>query len=834
MSNDFDARIKVGADTRDAEAGIDRVNSKVASMGDSASKAGAKAGTAFDGMCKSSEGAAAKMDQSTRSAARSMERYVAELQAGSRNTAAYYENMAKQRGADMAALGPYLQQMRLAEKQAEESMKTMGMSAKATAAALRGVPAQFTDIFVSLQGGQAPLTVFLQQGGQLKDMFGGAGNAAKALGSYVLGLVNPYTVAAAAVVGLVAAMAHAESTIRSHQSLMNQLEATGRAGYLNSDAIKQLKADMADLPGISKSMATAIISDLVQVRTLGGEALQKIALMSADFAAATRQDAAGAAKELAKAMEDPAKSARVLDDAFGFLTASQLLAIDAMVEAGNKAGAQEVLLDALQVRLKGVAEDGFTPLQKATDNFGNAWSQAMENVSDAGTLTAANELIGGLVNRVAELVEWLNRARLPEWMKDYTKGGLNGLVFRAIVGDGTPKPEFTGGASGAWGESTGGATGSWGGQSGSQTSELDKEIKQALEATKGYEAKGAAIEKVRGDIGRLSAALKKLRDDSKGDSAEAKALESRLEGANERLKSLTKTSSGYNKELSDQQKLIGKLSGLSSTFYKDWESLNKQYAQGRISLDALEESQAKLLAEQPFAIALAKEEAEVTKARVKAYEDDLKTQDALLKKRQESATKAEEAVQKALEEEEAYGLAASAGITLAEAVAQIAVARAEDAYQQALNRGPDAETLWALHREIDARKKLVEVMGQKGVREANKKAQDQIAKDWEKTSETIGSTLADYIMGGGKDAATYLKRLFATLVLQPVVKYGVQQGMNAIGLGGSGAGGAGGILGGGMPGGSFTDWSSMGANAGDWLMTQSTNLGLNGMQGLGD
>nr|GFB80970.1 hypothetical protein [Tanacetum cinerariifolium] len=65
-----------------------------------------------------------------------------------------------------------------------DSMGKTGISAKQTAAALRGVPAQFTDIATSLQGGQAPLTVFLQQGGQLKDMFGGASPAAKALGGY--------------------------------------------------------------------------------------------------------------------------------------------------------------------------------------------------------------------------------------------------------------------------------------------------------------------------------------------------------------------------------------------------------------------------------------------------------------------------------------------------------------------------------------------------------------------------------------------------------------------------------------------------------------------------
>lgn len=80
-----------------------------------------------------------------------------------------------------------------------DQLNKTGMSAKQTAAAMRMVPAQMTDIVVSLASGQAPLTVLLQQGGQLKDMFGGVGPAAKALGGYVAGLINPFTLAAAAV-----------------------------------------------------------------------------------------------------------------------------------------------------------------------------------------------------------------------------------------------------------------------------------------------------------------------------------------------------------------------------------------------------------------------------------------------------------------------------------------------------------------------------------------------------------------------------------------------------------------------------------------------------------
>ena len=56
-----------------------------------------------------------------------------------------------------------------------------GLSAKAMTAATRQLPAQFTDIFTGLVSGQSPMSVFIQQGGQLRDIFGGIAPAARAL-----------------------------------------------------------------------------------------------------------------------------------------------------------------------------------------------------------------------------------------------------------------------------------------------------------------------------------------------------------------------------------------------------------------------------------------------------------------------------------------------------------------------------------------------------------------------------------------------------------------------------------------------------------------------------
>lgn len=764
------------------KAGLSEIKQDVKAVGDEAAQAGTKAGTAFDGMGKSSQTAASSIDRSTRSIIGSLEREMAAMQAGGKGTAAYYETIAKQRGADMAALGPYLQQMRLFEKQAEESFKTVGMSARQTSAAMRGVPAQISDIVVSLQGGMPVMTVFMQQGLQLRDMFGGFAAAGKALGSTLLGLVNPYTVVAAAVVGFGAAMAYSESTLRTNMALMAQLEATGRAGFLNSDAIKQLKKEMIELPGISKSMASAIIADLVQVRTLGGEALQKIALLSADFATATGQDAAGAAKELAKAMEEPAKGARVLDEAFNFLTVSQLVAIEAMVEAGDKAGAQGVVLDALGARLKGLADENLTPLEKATKNFGDAWDQAMANVANAGTLTAANDLVAGLVNRFAELVGWLNRAKLPAWMDQAAfKGGLNGMVYRAIVGDNIPKPAFTGGTTGSWGDNTGGASGSWGTPGAKSTA--DQELSELLDTTKAFKGKKDAVEDLNKTLGRLQTQQQRLRDEGRGDSKEADELQARINGVNEKIKSLSKTrGDGAKKEQSAYAELAASIqakidannaevtqSGKLNDAQKAEIKLNADLKEGKIKLSAAHEAdlrgrigvwkqQEKDKAQAKENVALYQQQLDIEK---QVTEDYLKRSKAL-----ESARQAMDAYEQSAKED-FERLQLEAGLIGMSNQARAVALAQYDAELELKRKIAEIERLDATTAQKDELIDRARVVSYQRMASAQTKAYND---EWNKAYDQASQSLSDALMAGGKNGAEYIEGLFRSLVLRPVIQ----------------------------------------------------------------
>ena len=177
------AEIEIVVNGGQAKQSLNDIAKAVDGVAVSADNAGASMSKVGDG----ADAGVAKASAATKRFEEQLKRLNLELESGGKNTSAYISARAAAAGADSAALAPLLAQYdKLKAKQAianaeftksGKAMTEYGMGIKATNAALRQVPAQFTDIIVSLQGGQAPLTVLLQQGGQLKDVFGGVGNA---------------------------------------------------------------------------------------------------------------------------------------------------------------------------------------------------------------------------------------------------------------------------------------------------------------------------------------------------------------------------------------------------------------------------------------------------------------------------------------------------------------------------------------------------------------------------------------------------------------------------------------------------------------------------------
>lgn len=222
--------------------------------------------------------------------------------------------------------------------QASEGMNKAGMSAKAYQAALRGVPAQFTDIFTSIAAGQPITMVALQQGGQLKDMFGGIGPAAKALGGYVLGLVNPFTVAAAAAGAL--ALAYYKGSEQS-DALRNSLILTGNFSKASEAQLIEL-AEAADQVTGTFGQAAGALAQLTSAGVNTSGNLKLITTTAVEMQRVTGKAVEETVAEFIKLGKDPVAGIVELDEKYRFLTASVYAQIKALSDQGNAVAAADL------------------------------------------------------------------------------------------------------------------------------------------------------------------------------------------------------------------------------------------------------------------------------------------------------------------------------------------------------------------------------------------------------------------------------------------------------------------------------------------------------------
>lgn len=243
-------------------------------------------------------------------------------------------------------LGVLTRQLREVRTEAARPLPTknniteLGVSAGQTAQAMRQLPAQFTDIFTSLQGGMPFFTVLVQQGGQIKDSFGGVEPALKGVSSALLGMVNPYTVAAAAVGLVVYAWYDAEQQAQA---------------YTKALVLSRNEAAATTLTLVTMAQKT---SDALQVAAgVGAEAAQAVG-SNGKIAAQNLQDVANAAvamKEIsgqaldetiamyAKLAEDPVKGMQKLNEQVNFMTLALYEQVKALQEQGRNQDAVTVI-----------------------------------------------------------------------------------------------------------------------------------------------------------------------------------------------------------------------------------------------------------------------------------------------------------------------------------------------------------------------------------------------------------------------------------------------------------------------------------------------------------
>ncbi len=402
---------------------------------------------------------------------------------------------------------------------ADTQLRSLGQAGKLTARELQQVGFQLNDLFVQLASGGNPFVALIQQGSQLSGTFGGVGNAARALTSLITPMGVAIAAAAAATGVFAVAAAKTEQWQRAVADLQATLQGTGRGGQFSDSQLGAIIDQLARAPGVTRDAATKSVAELARVQSIGVDLFQGLARVAADYARITGTDVPTASKTLAQAFADPAQGAKQLESVLGTLSATTLLSAQRLADQGNAIGAQSVLFAGLEQAVRGAALNGLTPLQKATNDLGNAWDKTMGSFRESEGLKNANAGLSSLLTTVARAIEQL--PELEQRARSTFKGTLFGLVVDKVL-----TPPQTGSVSASF-DAPGAQA---------EVSSTDVRIKAALKLGEAYKTQAS-------EITGLVAKQKTLREAlalAGPGTEEAKALQDRIAGVGDRISSLRK------------------------------------------------------------------------------------------------------------------------------------------------------------------------------------------------------------------------------------------------------------------------------------------------------
>jgi lambda family phage tail tape measure protein len=334
-----------------------------------------------------------------------------------------------------AQAAPFIAQLKAQEKQ----MKLTGISAGQYNQAMRMLPAQITDVVTSLASGMPVWLVAIQQGGQIKDSFGGVGNTFKAL----LSFLNPVNVGLAALVVSMGALVKAGyDAYKSQRDLQEALVLTGGYAGTSGAQFDKLAQDINNSTDATIGNIRSIATELAKSGKFTIDQIKAITKTTAQWSTVTGESSDKITDYFNKIAGDPVKGLAELNEQFNFLSEGQLTYIADLEKTKGKTEAvttaTKLFADVMDQRLAELA-DSATPLEKMWADIKKWASDAWGWVGDH-TLAALNLIIDVVAGTVEQVHYLLNQGDIliGEFIVSATKAmqkipGLNGVGDSVIA-----------------------------------------------------------------------------------------------------------------------------------------------------------------------------------------------------------------------------------------------------------------------------------------------------------------------------------------------------------------------------------------------------------------
>jgi hypothetical protein len=196
----------------------------------------------------------------------------------------------------------------------------------------------------------------------------------------------------------------AREAIKIAKQTEQVIKSTGKAAGLSAEEISEMAGALSEVTNFEDDAIQAGENMLLTFTNVGKDVFPQATETMLDMSQALGTDLNGAAMQLGKALNDPIKGIGALSRVGVSFTAEQKEMIKAMVEVGDTAGAQKVILDELAKEFGGQARAQVDPIIQLQ----NAWGNLKETLGGA-VLPVINSLAQAALPYLMGAVEAIGR-----------------------------------------------------------------------------------------------------------------------------------------------------------------------------------------------------------------------------------------------------------------------------------------------------------------------------------------------------------------------------------------------------------------------------------------
>ncbi len=323
--------------------------------------------------------------------------------------------------------------------QVSNEMRYGAISAGQYKNAMRLLPAQLNDIAVGLAGGMPLFTIFMQQGSQIADSFGGWGNLFEIIKQKLLGagdaadessdslsdnanslsenaenakkltgFLNPMTIGIGALVAVVGTLTYAWYKGSQEQQEFNKsLVLTGNIAGVTTGQLADMARSVADNTGNTTAAAAQALTRVISGGKIATGSMQTVTEAVVAMNDATDESIDSMVADFEKIAQNPVAAIGELNDKYHFLTLATYNQIKALQDEGNQQEAARLATETYAATMKQRADQiqgNLGSLEQAWKWLGDAAKGAWDAMLDIGREKSIDQ-------KIAEAQDELGRAQ---------------------------------------------------------------------------------------------------------------------------------------------------------------------------------------------------------------------------------------------------------------------------------------------------------------------------------------------------------------------------------------------------------------------------------------